>query len=55
MQTGTMGVNVTHVVPFSKVYSLATCEDKWKGLELQEDLVTTEQYETAKAAWEAGE
>ena len=55
MQTGTMGVKVTHVVPFSKVYSLATCEDKWKGLELQEDLVTTEQYETAKAAWEAGE
>ena len=54
MSTGDMVVRVSHVVPFTRSYGQGVSQYKWKGLELQEDLVTTEQYEAAKADWEAG-
>lgn len=54
MSTGDMAVRVSHVVPFTRYYGQGVSQYKWKGLELQEDLVTTEQYEAAKADWEAG-
>ena len=55
MSTGDMAVQVTHVVPFTRSYGSGISQYRWKGMQLQEDLVTTEQYEAAKAAWEAGE
>lgn len=47
-------MRVSHAVPFSAPYSSGVSQYKLKGLQLQEDIVTTEQYDTAKAAWEAG-
>ena len=55
MSTGDMAVVVTHAVPFTRSYGSGISQYRWKGMQLQEDLVTTEQYEEAKAAWEAGE
>lgn len=54
MSTGDMAVRVSHVTPFTRSYGQGVSQYKWKGLTLQEDLVTTEQYEAAKAEWEAG-
>lgn len=51
----TRSVRATHVVPFSAPYSTGVSQYKYKGVELQEGVVTVEQYETAKAAWEKGE
>lgn len=48
-------VRVTHMIPFSKITSKAgTSEQKYKGLELQEGVVTTAAYEEAKADYETG-
>lgn len=55
MSTSDMAVRVSHVVPFTRSYGQGVSQYRWKGLELQEDLVTTEQYDAAKAKWEAGE
>ena len=55
MSTGSMAVQVTHVTPFTRSWGYGVSGYKWKGLTLQEDLVTSEQYNAAKAAWEAGE
>ena len=45
---------VSRIVPFSKVFSrTGITEYKYKGLQLQEDIVTLEQYNAAKAEWEA--
>ena len=55
MSTGSMAVQVTHVTPFTRSWGYGVSGYKWKGLTLQEDLVTTEEYNAAKAAWEAGE
>ncbi len=45
---------VSHYVPFSAPYAnYGTSEYKYKRLQLQADIVTTEQYETARAEWEA--
>ncbi len=52
MQTRAM--RVSHAVPFSGPYSSGVSQYKLKGLQLQEDIVTTAQYDAAKAAWEAG-
>lgn len=51
----TRSTRVTHVVPFSAEWGSGVCQYKLKGLELQEDIVTTEQYEAAKAEWEAAQ
>ena len=48
----TRSVRVTHVVPFSAPYSTGVSQYKYKGVELQSDIVTVEQYEAAKAIWE---
>lgn len=54
--TNTVSVRVSHAVPFSRVYSSYGMSDyKHKGLQLQEDLVTTADYNAAKEAWEKGE
>lgn len=49
----TRSVRVSHVVPFTAPFSSGVSQYKYRGVQLQEDLVTTEQYETAKTAWEA--
>jgi len=47
-------VRVTKVVPYTAPYSAAGLGDKkWKFVVVQDDNVTTEQFEAAKAAWEA--
>ncbi len=51
----TRSMRVTHAVPFSAPYSSGVSQYKLKGVKFQEGLVTTEQYNAAKAAWEAGE
>ncbi|MDO4198461.1 MAG: ABC transporter substrate-binding protein [Erysipelotrichaceae bacterium] len=51
----TRSARITHVVPFSTSYSTGVSQYKLKNTKLQEDIVTVEQYEAAKAAWEAGE
>lgn len=44
---------VSHVVPFSAPYSVAGISQyKFKHVQLQEDVVTTADYEAAKAEWE---
>lgn len=53
MQTRTL--RVTHVVPFTAPYSSSISQYLYKGMQLQEDMVTTEQYDAAKEKWEAGE
>jgi len=53
MQMQTRGLRVTKIVPFTAPYSVAgTGQYKYKFMKVQEDLVTEEQYSTAKAAWE---
>lgn len=44
---------VSHIVPFTAQYSSGISQYKYKFTQLQEDVVTTEQYNAAKAAWEA--
>lgn len=52
----TRGVRVSHVVPFSRVYSTTgLTEYKYKGLKLQEDIVTADDYKAALDAWSKGE
>lgn len=54
-QQQTRTARVSKVVPFSRVYSnTGISEYKYKGLKLQDEIVTVEQYNTALAAWEAG-
>lgn len=54
--TNTRSVRVSHVVPFSRYYSVCgMTEYKYKGLQLQEDIVTTADYEAAYEKWEKGE
>lgn len=48
-------VRVTHVVPFSRVYSsTGLTEYKYKGLKLQEGLVTTDDYDKAYEDFQTG-
>ncbi|MDO4778101.1 MAG: ABC transporter substrate-binding protein [Tissierellia bacterium] len=50
----TRSQRITKVVPFSKVYSDAgMTEYKYKGLKLQDELVTVEQYNKAYEEWQA--
>lgn len=50
------GVRVSHVVPFTRVYSTTgLTEYKYKGLQLQEDIVTAADYAKAYEAWQKGE
>ena len=51
----TRSARVSHVVPFSTSYSTGVSQYKLKNTRLQSDIVTAEQYNAAKAAWEAGE
>ena len=51
----TRSARVSHVVPFSEPYSSGVSQYKYRGVQLQEDVVTTEQYQAAMAAWEKGE
>ena len=51
----TRSARVSHIVPFSAPYSSGVSQYKYRGVQLQEDVVTTEQYQTAMAAWEKGE
>jgi len=51
----TRAVRVTHVVPFTAIYSTGVSQYKYKGTQLQEGIVSVEQYNALKAAWEAGE
>ena len=51
----TRAVRVTHVVPFTAIYSTGVSQYKYKGTQLQEGIVTVDQYNQLKAAWEAGE
>lgn len=54
--TNTRSVRVSHVVPFTRVYSVSgMTEYKYKGLQLQEDIVTSEVYDAAYEAWQKGE
>ncbi|MGB4984782.1 MAG: peptide ABC transporter substrate-binding protein [Erysipelotrichaceae bacterium] len=48
------GIKVQRVVPFTRCYSnTGLSEYKYKGLQLQDDIVTKEQYEKAYKAWKA--
>ena len=51
----TRSARVSHIVPFSAPYSSGVSQYKFRGVQLQEDVVTTEQYQAAMAAWEKGE
>lgn len=54
--TNTRSVRVSHVVPFTRYYSVCgMTEYKYKGLQLQEDIVTSADYDAAYAKWEKGE
>ncbi|MBR4454755.1 MAG: peptide ABC transporter substrate-binding protein [Solobacterium sp.] len=54
--TNTRTVRVSHEVPFTRYYSVCgMTEYKYKGLQLQEDIVTSEAYDAAYAKWEKGE
>ena len=50
----TRAMRVSHGVPFSAPFSSGVSQYKLKGFKLQEDIVTTAQFDAAKAAWEAG-
>jgi oligopeptide transport system substrate-binding protein len=53
--TNTRSVRVTHVVPFSRVYSVCgMTEYKHKGMQLQEDIVKAEDYNAAYEEWIKG-
>ena len=53
-QQETRGQIVSRIVPFSKLHSVTgISEFKYKGIQLQNDIVTTEQYNEAKADWDA--
>ena len=49
----TRAVRITHVVPFSAIYSTGVSQYKYKGTKLQEGIVTVEEYNQLKADWEA--
>ena len=51
----TRSARVSHIVPLSAPYSSGVSQYKYRGVQLQEDVVTTEQYQAAMAAWEKGE
>ena len=51
----TRSARVSHIVPFSAPYSSGVSQYKYRGVQLQEDVVTTEQYQAAMAAREKGE
>ena len=51
----TRSPRVSHIVPFSAPYSSGVSQYKYRGVQLQEDVVTTEQYQAAMAAWDKGE
>ena len=54
--TNTRSVRVSHVVPFTRYYSVCgMTEYKYKGLQLQEDIVTSADYDAAYEKWEKGE
>ena len=54
--TNTRSVRVSHVVPFTRYYSVCgMTEYKYKGLQLQEDIVTSAEYDAAYEKWEKGE
>jgi len=50
----TRSVRVSHIVPFTVAYSTGISQYKLKGLQLQEGIVTKEQYDAAYANWAAG-
>ena len=53
-QMESRGQTVSRIVPFTKPHSVTgISEFKYKGIQLQDELVTTEQYNAAKADWEA--
>lgn len=49
-----VNIRVSHTVPFSGIYSTGVTGYKYKLMKLQEDIVTAEEYNAAKAKWEAG-
>ena len=54
--TNTRSVRVSHVVPFTRYYSVCgMTEYKYKGMQLQSDIVTSADYDAAYAKWEKGE
>ena len=54
MQMQGVNIRVSHYKPFSAIYSTGVTGYKYKGIQLQEDIVTAEDYAKAKANWEAG-
>ncbi len=50
----TRSARVTHVVPFTAPYSTGVSQYKLKGMQLQEDIVSREQYDAAKAIFDNG-
>ena len=48
----TRALRVSHGVPFTAPYSYGVSQYKYKGFQLQEDIVTAEQYNAAKDAWD---
>jgi oligopeptide transport system substrate-binding protein len=54
--TNTRTVLVTHEVPFTRYYSVCgMTEYKYKGLQLQSDIVTNTVYDPLYEKWEKGE
>ncbi len=48
----TRGQNVSYIVPFTAMYSVSgTDQYKYKGMQLQDEIVTKEQYSAAEAEW----
>ncbi len=48
----TRALRVSHGIPFSAPYSYGVSQYKYKGFKLQENIVTTEEYNAAKDAWD---
>ena len=54
--TNTRFVRVNHEIPFSRYYSVCGMSQyKYKGLQMQSDIVTSADYNAAYAKWEKGE
>ncbi|MBR2761339.1 MAG: hypothetical protein IKD66_09215, partial [Solobacterium sp.] len=54
--TNTRFVRVNHEIPFTRYYSVCgMTEYKYKGLQMQSDMVTSTDYDAAYAKWEKGE
>ncbi len=52
VQQQTRGQRVSYIVPFSQMYAATGTDNyKYKGWELQTEIVTQEQYAAAEAAW----